>query len=514
VENEHDERLLTVLWRGRYLIVVSTVVAIGLALALTLTAENVYRATTTILVSSPPSPGTAAGNAFDAQLASQGLALTYAALLEDRSFLDSIRGRVAGGRLTTEQLRDRLAAKVFEDTVLVELRADAASPEAARSLAADVAGAFVETVHDAAQQRSAQLESEIEHKILELTAQIEALEDAGGGTTTGSSSAERLASLQSARDALSEQLASVVASGIQEGGSVALAAAPTASPSPVRPRRVLNLGAGLLCGLFVGLGLAWLRVRLDQGLHSSKEAGALLDAPVLASVPLRKKQTSFAERAEREAFDVLRANVTFVSPDDPPQVVVCSSYRANEGKTSTLEGLARAAVRAGIPVLLIDGDLRTRSLSARLGHEFAAGLTNAIAGTIPAEELIVPITDGLSLLPAGTAPPNPPSLLSSGRTRDLMAQLRESHSLILIDSPPLVHLADGSIIASLSDGVVLVARVGVTKRDDLLAAVANLRHGPAPVLGLVVFEPRAVDETYYPAATRSRTSRTRAAIQP
>jgi capsular exopolysaccharide synthesis family protein len=255
-------------------------------------------------------------------------------------------------------------------------------------------------------------------------------------------------------------------------------------------------------------------VRLDQGLHSSKEAGALLDAPVLASIPLRKKQTSSAERAEREAFDVLRANVTFVSLDDPPQVVVCSSYRANEGKTSTLEGLARAAVRAGNPVLLIDGDLRTRSLSSRLGHEFAAGLTNAIAGTIPAEELIVPITDGLSLLPAGTAPPNPPSLLSSGRTRDLMAQLRESHSLILIDSPPLVHLADGSIIASLSDGVVLVARVGVTKRDDLLAAVANLRHGPAPVLGLVVFEPRAVDEAYYPAATRSRTPRTRAAVQP
>jgi Mrp family chromosome partitioning ATPase len=80
---------------------------------------------------------------------------------------------------------------------------------------------------------------------------------------------------------------------------------------------------------------------------------------------------------------------------------------------------------------------------------------------------------------------------------DLMSWLRERYALVIIDSPPVANLADPAILAALSDGVVVVGRVGLTKRADLVAAAANLRHTPTPILGAVILEPRAVGEAYY-----------------
>jgi Mrp family chromosome partitioning ATPase len=74
--------------------------------------------------------------------------------------------------------------------------------------------------------------------------------------------------------------------------------------------------------------------------------------------------------------------------------------------------------------------------------------------------------------------------------------------MVLFDSPPVAHLADPSILASMSDGVIVVARVGVTARADLPNAYANLRHSPVPIVGTVVLEHRVIDETYYPAITK------------
>ena len=105
-------------------------------------------------------------------------------------------------------------------------------------------------------------------------------------------------------------------------------------------------------------------------------------------------------------------------------------------------------------------------------------------------------------MPAGPMPPNPPSLLSSHRMKDLVDELRGRFSLVLIDSPPVAHLADASILASISDGVAIVARVGVTARSDLVTAAANLRHSPTPIVGVVLLERRTIDETYYPAVSK------------
>ncbi len=493
-----EQTLTTVLWRGRWLVLLAIVVSVALAILVTSRASKVYAATATMqVVSGNTSPG--ANNAFDAQLASQGLATTYATLLTDRGFLQQIRPDVDGGILSTSELVHQVSARAVKDTALVEVTAEGDSPDEARQIAQDVVSGFLATVETESRRRTEQFRTRIQEQISELNREISVLRGQGV-----SADDEQIDSLRAAKTALTQQLGALVADGIAQSANITLAAPPTGSSSPVSPRPVLNLFTGFLLGLIVGAGLAYLRAFLDRGLHGSQEAEELLSAPVLATIPLRRRYSS-EDAVLGEAYDVLRANLAFLAMDQSLQVITFSSYNPGEGKSSTVEGLAYAAVRGGMDVVVIDGDVRTRTLSRRLGHGDAPGLTNVVVGMADLDETLVEITPGLSLLPAGPVPPNPPSLLASGRMREVLAELRGAHSLILIDSPPVAHLADASVLAALSEGIVLVARVGVTERQDLGAAIANLRHIPTPLIGAVVLQPQRLDESYYPAVSKGST---------
>jgi capsular exopolysaccharide synthesis family protein len=496
-----DERFSTILWRGKYLILGTVVAAVLISLLATSCAAEEYEATAILEVSSIDTSGPDATDLFTAQQASQALARTYARLIVDQSFLEQIRSQVANGELSATELQDRLSAEAVEETALIELRAEGDSPEEARQLADEVATAFIGTIREESAARSARLIEQIRTEIASINEEIQRV--SAGAAGGGDAAAEELAALRATRAALTAQLAGVAANGVEQGTSVSLVAPPTASSDAVRPRPLLNLLAGALIGLLAGIGLAWLRARLDRGLHSSDEAEELLGTPILASIPIRKPYVA-DEPALREAHDVLRTNLAFLALDQPLQVVMFASYSGREGVTSTVYGLAQASVRGGMHVLLVDGDLRKRALSLQAGLEGARGLSNVVAGMgrESASDLVVELEPGLALLPAGPPPPNPPSLLATSRIREAIGELRQQFGLILIDSPPVAHLADGTILAALADGVVIVGRVGLTNRSDLAGAAANLRHSPTPVVGVVVLEPRATNQAYGARAKR------------
>jgi capsular exopolysaccharide synthesis family protein len=485
-----DQRLATILWRGKWIIAGAVLLGVAVAIAATRVSAKVYVASATIQVNAGGSAGSNGATPNDIVNANLGLAQTYATLVTDRSFLQQIQPRVLDGRLSVSDLESRLTGRAVQNTSLVQLTAEGPSETEARALAGAIARNFVRAVGASSARQTDRLQVEVQSRIHDLDTQIAA----GGDKQT-------LESLRGARAELEKQLAALVAGQIAQASSVSIVGQPTGPSGPTSPRPLLNLIAGVLLGLLLGVGLSWLRVRLDRALHSAAEAEQLLGVPVLAPIPLRRR-VSLDDPRLGEAYDVLRANLAFLSHDQALNVITFSSFNPREGKSSTVEGLAYAAVRGGLDVLVIDADVRTRSLSARLGHGDAPGLTNLIVGMASADETIVQLSPGLSLLPAGPMPPNPPSLLSSVRMRELVADLRARHGLVLIDSPPVAHLADASILASISDGVVVVARVGVTDRNDLPAAAANLRQVPTPIVGVVVFEPRSIDETYYPAVSK------------
>jgi tyrosine-protein kinase len=488
-----EQKLGTILWRGKWLIGISLVVCIALAAFATAVSGKVYAASAIFQVNAAIAQ---TADSFQNEQASQALAKTYATLIVDRSFLEKIRPRIAKGRFTIGELKERVSAAAVENTTLVRLTVEGPSAETASALASNVAQAFLQVVRRDAVVRNNHQAREIQAQITRISNEIDRLTQSGGN-------AEKVKSDVLARAALTDQLAAIVGDSVRQSGSVSLSAPPTASSSPIRPRPVLNIAAGVMLGLLFGLILAWLRSRGDRALRSPDEAEELLAAPVLATIPLRRRY-ALEDSVLSEAYDVLRANLAFLSLDQAMQVLTFTSFNPGEGKTSSVEGLAYAAVRGGMSVLLVDGDVRTNRLSTQFGARRLPGLTSVIVGTSALDEAVLEIVPGLALLPAGPTPPNPPSLLASGRMRDVVAELRERHSLIIVDSPPVAHLADASILASISDGVVLVARVGVTNRSDLPAAAGNLRHSPTPIVGTIVLSQQLIDETYYPTRTEGR----------
>lgn len=482
-----DQHMTTILWRHKALVALCVAVCLAAALAATLLQDETYEARATLQAGATDQRG---GDASPE--ANQALARSYAEVLLSGSFLERVRPRIDGGRLTVRELQERLDAQAVTDTAVVRLEARGSSPAEARALADTVTANFLATLQQDATERVRRQQAQIDALVARLTGRIERLVAAGDSPST-------VAQLRASRRALLEQGAGLVADGVAEGSSARRIGPPSASPDPVSPRPALNVIAALLLGLLLGTGLAWLRERRAPGFGTAGRAAEIADAPVLATIPLRRRVTE-GDPTLSNAYDVLRANVMFQSHDRGLHTITVVGHNARVGKTSTVEGLAYAAARSGSSVAVVDGDLRMGTLSERMGHGNKRGLSDVVAGTKSLDDVLVELAPGVALLPAHAPVANPPTLLFRPRTREILAELRDRFDLVIVDSPPVGQLADGLVLASLSDGVLMVARSGVTSRDDLRAGVTEVRQTRTPIIGLVMFAAQSADGDYYNAA--------------
>jgi capsular exopolysaccharide synthesis family protein len=261
--------------------------------------------------------------------------------------------------------------------------------------------------------------------------------------------------------------------------SVTKAATPPDGPSS--PRTGLDLTLGTLAGLLVGLGAAAARHALNTSLASPDDLAEIAKAPVLAVVAYDKKATRepvcFRDEphgARAEAFRQLRTNLQFVNVDNRPRVIAVTSSLPGEGKTSTALNLAAALAEAGNAVMLVEADLRRPTLAQALGLIRDVGLTTVLIGQATLEEVIQTAGDNLSVITSGPIPPNPSELLASGQTQSVLKELGQQADYTIIDSAPLLPVADGAEVAALADATLLVARWGRTSRHQIAQAVDTL----------------------------------------
>jgi len=288
---------------------------------------------------------------------------------------------------------------------------------------------------------------------------------------------------------------------------VELTDSPEYNPDPVEPNTVLNIIAGALIGLLLGIALAVARELLDRTVRTADHIAEVTDAPVLASIgfdsdiknaPLLTDLGGFAARTE--AFRLLRTNLQFIDLDQRARVLVVTSAVPGEGKTMTSTNLAVALAQTGRTVLIVDADLRRPRVASMLGVDPAIGLTTALVGKAQIEDAIqVHEPSGLHVLASGAKPPNPTEILQSRVTHDLIRRLRQSYDMIIIDAPPLLPVADASVLATLSDGAILVIRHGQTTRDQITEAVNRVGQVGGRLYGVVVnmVAKRAIGSYYY-----------------
>jgi capsular exopolysaccharide synthesis family protein len=168
-----------------------------------------------------------------------------------------------------------------------------------------------------------------------------------------------------------------------------------------------------------------------------------------------------------------------------------------DGKSTTAANLAVALAESGQQVVLIDADMRRAGLAPLLGLEGAVGLSNVVIGQVEVDEALQTWRKLLTVLPAGTLPPNPSELLGSQSMADLLDLLMTRFDMIVLDAPPALPVTDAVVLSTLVDGLVVVVRSGRTSRPVLSELRRRLETVQAHVLGLVLNAAPAVEQGYY-----------------
>lgn len=284
--------------------------------------------------------------------------------------------------------------------------------------------------------------------------------------------------------------------------TISLADQAPLSESPARPKPTLYTLVAAMLGLALGLGLAFLRDRLDHRLRTSEDVETRFDVPVLARIP-RRGRSDTSVTAFREANRVLRTNLQFAGQTGKPlRALAITSGRAGEGKTTTVSQLAVASAEVGQRVIVVEADFRRPALQRELlpdrEEPLRPGLTNYLVEAASLEDVIFPTgRPNIDIVPAGPLPPSPSALLESRRGRDAVSELLGEADLVLIDCPPLSIGADASVIAGWVDGVIVVVDLGGSTDDTVRNALRQLDAVQARTLGLVLNRDRSVEPSSY-----------------
>ncbi len=208
------------------------------------------------------------------------------------------------------------------------------------------------------------------------------------------------------------------------------------------------------------------------------------------------KKTSSVQEAQNAA-KTLYANINFSSVDEPIKSIVITSTIPNEGKSTVALYLAEAAAQSGKRTLLVECDMRRRSLANMLGAHARYGIHAVLSGQIPLEQAVVGTPSGARFLDAEPRVPNPADLLQSKRFSQLVKTMEDSYDFVVIDTPPVGTFVDAAIVAAQADATALVIRENFTKRAEVLNALDQLRKADANVIGSVMNYCDAQSSEYY-----------------
>lgn len=283
--------------------------------------------------------------------------------------------------------------------------------------------------------------------------------------------------------------------------------APARAPgSPVSPDTTTNLMLGALAGLLLGIAFALARHSLDTRVRTPRDLASLSDRPVLSSIP----ETSSEKAGHRiylesdpfgpqaEAVRQLRTNMLFVDATTGGHSFMITSSVPGEGKTTTAVNLALALADSGLRVLLIDADLRHPTVAKTLGLEGSVGLTTILVGAAEPEDVIQQWAGtSLHILAAGEVPPNPSELLGSGAMKELFARLGEDFDFILVDTPPVLPVADALVVSRLTSGTMVIVGATSTRKRHVAEALRILGTAEVDVGGFVLTKTEQTSGGYY-----------------
>lgn len=454
--------------RRRILVILVALVAVPLAAFLYSAGQTKeYTASATLLFESEEESGANEASRFTATV--EGLATLPAVRIQAAESLGVSYGEVGSIEVGSGN----------ENANLTTISATNESPEGAAKIANAYARATI-----AFQRTSSQ--AKVKAKIAVLKRKIADLVESGAPGTRISLLQEQLDRLE-----VEEALQTGETSLVQE-------AVPPSSPS--KPKTKRNVILGVLLGLILGLALAALTERLDRRIRSIEELETLFGLPAIARIPKSKAfqdagPEEMLNAPEGEAFRTLRTNLRYLNVVNRDlKSLLVASPEPRDGKSSVARGLAGAMAELGDEVLLVEADLRKDSFFVQRGGYRGEGLSGVLAGADLGDALMeVSVSRGgpegdrsLTVLPAGSIPPNPSQLLESERMKEVLALLIERFDMVVVDSPAVGVVSDALALAPLVAGSLAVGGLGKTTREGAQSFLEQLDLTGTRPLGLIV----------------------------
>lgn len=449
---------LDVLRRRKWIVIALLAIAVGVAAAISYTQESVHRASTKIVIGQ--------GNSlFQPQFGTQ--AQPFTATMSDLLQSNVVATQVIQSLHlsdTPQQLLDRVHVSINPETAVIRVSVDDHDPAQAQRIAQQIGVVFSDLVK----------------------------KRFGAATTSpgGQPQPPLTATIFDPAHVL---------------------------PGRVSPKPVRNMVIAGILGLVLGLIAAFLREHFDRALRTREAVERAFGLPVIGQVPFEKRgrkderSVTWSSSGEvAEAYRALRANLQYLAVRRPLRTMLVTSAAPEQGKTTVAANLALAVARSGASVLVIDGDLRRPRIEDAFDVPVGGpGLTTVLVGAAQLEEVIrdveIPAGEGaaaaavrLALLPSGPLPPNPTELLSSPPMEDLLARVSARYDYVLIDSPPLLLVADALELARKVDGTVLCVRRTRATTDEARELRATVDRLGINLVGVVLtdVEPAGSYGTY------------------
>ena len=504
---------LKVVGRRKWIVAQAAVLVPVAAIAFSLLQPPMYEATSEVLLSNQ-NLASALNGVTDPWVEPQRLAQTQAELADSPTVAERVVEQAGVRDLTPGDFLAMAAVEAKPDADLLEFRVTARSPDVAMLLATAYGSAFTEYRRELDTGAIVRAREEVSERLREL--RVEGRQDS-----------PLYASLADKE----QQLRTMEA--LQTSNAQVTDAADEATQ--VQPKPVRNGALGLVLGLILGVGLAFLVNALDTRIRDADEIAERLDVPLLARLPrpprrLRKDgrlaMLADVHGPQAEAFRMLAMNLDFVNVDLGAKTIVITSAIEGEGKSTTAANLAVALAKAGRRTALVDLDLRRPSLHAFFGLEQRPGITQVAAGSVPLDEALARIVFGersdemwhpvterprpstatphvnathngetnghgrvdafLELLRAGPTPPDASAFLRTKALAEVLSELRERADIVVVDSPPLLRVGDALGLANSADAYLLVVRANVVRRPMLDEARRLLVTSRVPTLGFVM----------------------------
>jgi capsular exopolysaccharide synthesis family protein len=439
------------------------------------------------------------GTDYNAVLANERLAGTYSQILARRSVLESAIGQL-GLSETPDALAKRVTVEAVPETQLIRLSVQDANPSQAVLIANTLAEASIAQIQAQQAQRYADILAGLQGQVDELTALIDRTQaDYDALKLSKTQDEAELARLQSLWTesradyrTLQRDYNDLNLTAVPSSDMVTITARAQVPGSPVS-RRMLYTLIAVMVGAVVGIALAFLLQHFDRRISTPDDVSETLGLDTLGAISqlARGEELVMATKPHSlvaEDFRLLATNIRLSNQDRALRTFLVTSPSALEGKSTVVANLAAAIAQNGLKVVVVDADLRRSTLHKFFRIPNREGLTTVLRQNEPALDGWLHETgiDNLRLLTSGPLPSNPTEALGSQNMRELLEALVDKTDVVLIDSAPVLPVADTMLLAPAVDAVLLVLRANQTRSQNARRATESLQRARANLIGVAL----------------------------